>query len=91
MKSFRQFIEETPTNVSSGFGVRGFGDISGNPAGTLNPWAAQNASTPPPGQELIDQHFDLHKAPTVGDGTIEAGIDADTKDGILNKKIKEKK
>lgn len=90
MKSFRQFLEETPANVSSGLGVRGFGDVSGNPAGAINTYAAANASAPPIAADMVAQHLDLHNAPTVGDGTIEAGIDADTKDNILNKKSKGK-
>ena len=45
MKKFRQWIiEHMPTNVSSGMGVRGFGDVTGNPAGDITNYAAANAA-----------------------------------------------
>lgn len=90
MKKFKEFISESPTNVSSGLGIRGFGDVSGDPKGSLSNWAAQNAVTPPPGQDLIAQHLDLHTSTS----SVDAGINSDTKDNILHigkVKIKAKK
>lgn len=79
MKTFKKFLEETPANVSAGTGVRGFGDVSGNPAGSINSYAAFNASDNSRTDAvngIIDQHNTMHT------GSLEAS-DADTKDNIL--------
>ena len=77
-------FEGTPANVSSGSGVRGFGDVSGMPAGDISNYAAANASAPPAAGDMVNQHNSMH----VGVSTLKAGMDADTKDNIMNKKKK---
>lgn len=81
MKTFRQFLEETPANVSAGTGVRGFGDVSGNPMGDISNYAAANASAPPVAAAMVDQHNAMHTA------ALQAS-DADTKDNLLKPKKK---
>lgn len=80
MITFKEFISESPTNVSSGLGIRGLGDVSGDPKGSLSNWAAQNAATPPPAQDLINQHLDLHTSTS----SVSSGINSDTKDNIIH-------
>ena len=79
MKSFRTWIEEA-TNCSAGIGVRGLGDVTGEPKGDISAYAAANASSPAPTQDMVDQHNGLHT------DALKAGIEADTKDNILKKK-----
>lgn len=44
MKKFSQWVSESaPANVSAGLGVRGLGDVSGQPAGDISNYAAANA------------------------------------------------
>lgn len=76
MKTFKEFLEETPANVSAGTGVRGFGDVSGNPTGDITNYAAANASAPPVAAAMVDQHNALHT------GMLDKS-DADTKDNVL--------
>lgn len=45
MKTLRQFLEETPTNsISGGFGVRGLGNVTGDPLGDTTAYATNNAA-----------------------------------------------
>lgn len=45
IKTFASWLsEDAPTNVSAGEGVRGFGDVSGQPAGSISNYAAANAA-----------------------------------------------
>lgn len=74
-------FENAPTNVSVGAGIRGLGDVSGQPAGDISNYAAANASTPAPAADIVNQHNAMHV------DALKAGMDADTKDNILKKKI----
>lgn len=78
---FKNWLMES-TNASAGAGIRGFGDVSGQPAGDISNYAATNASTPPQAQGMVDQHNSMH----VGIATVQAGMEADTKDNVLKKK-----
>lgn len=46
MKKFCEWLAEegAPTNVSSGLGIRGLGDVTGTPAGSISNYAAANAA-----------------------------------------------
>lgn len=45
IKTFTSWLsEDAPTNVSAGTGVRGFGDVSGQPAGSISNYAAANSA-----------------------------------------------
>lgn len=45
MKKFKLWIiEDGPTNISAGTGVRGLGDVSGQPGGSISNYAAANAA-----------------------------------------------
>lgn len=45
MKKFSQWVSESaPANVSAGLGVRGLGDVTGQPAGNITNYAAANAA-----------------------------------------------
>lgn len=77
MKSFQLWLNEI-TNSSAGTGVRGFGDVSGNPGGNLNAYAAQNAIAVPVAQDMVNQHNSLH--------SIQVNTNSDTKDNILRSK-----
>lgn len=59
MKKFKCWLKEV-TNCAAGSGVRGFGDVSGNPAGDISSYAATNAQMPPAAQPMVDQHLALH-------------------------------
>lgn len=91
MKSFKQWIvENTPSNVSAGIGIRGLGDVTGNPTGDISAYAAANAATPPAAQAMVDQHNALHNG-TMNTSDNVMGYDGgDTKDQILNPKAKKK-
>lgn len=79
MRTFRAWVNES-TNCSAGSGIRGFGDVSGQPAGDITNYAAANAQTPAQAQGLVDQHNAMHT------DALKAGVDADTKDNVLKKK-----
>lgn len=55
-------VESSPANCSAGSGVRGFGDVSGQPTGSISNYAAanaiENADTP---KDLLKQHSSMHK------------------------------
>lgn len=75
MKTFSQWVSESaPANVSAGIGVRGLGDVTGNPAGDITNYAAANAAE----QARITAELGINTS----DGVIgyEGG---DTKDQIL--------
>lgn len=76
---FKTWLMEV-ANVSAGAGVRGFGDVTGQPAGDISNYAAANASTPAPAADIVNQHNAMHV------DALKAGMDADTKDNILKKK-----
>jgi len=78
MKTFKQFLESAPANVSSGTGIRGFGDVSGTPGGNVSNYTSQNAVTPPVAQQMVDQHVELHNTTDqvggdITDGNIKKG------------------
>lgn len=67
MKSFKDFInEDGPANCSAGSGVRGFGDVSGQPAGNISNYAAINNADSIADSDLrysiLAAHGALHKA-----------------------------
>lgn len=82
MKTFRSWLKEDgPTNgIGSGGGVRGLGNVTGDPGGDLTGYAAQNAAATPPAQSMVSQHMDMHG---MGVSSLQAGMDADTKDNVL--------
>lgn len=78
MITFKQWMtEESPTNVSSGTGVRGFGDVTGNPAGDISNYAATNAATSTQIANSLAAHIN-----SLND--IKASMDTDTKNDILH-------
>lgn len=79
MKKFKRWLTEI-TNCSAGPGIRGMGDVSGTPGGDITNYAAQNASAPPVAQAMVDAHNAMHG---VGIATVQAGMDADTKDNVM--------
>jgi hypothetical protein len=84
MKTLKQFLDETPANISAGTGVRGFGDVSGTPTGDITNYAAFNASDNSRADAvngIVDQHNAMHT------DSLEAS-DADTKDNLLKPKKK---
>lgn len=79
MKKFCDWLkEEGPANVSVGLGIRGLGDVTGEPKGSITNYAAANAAEAP--KPFIN----------TSDGVMgyEGG---DTKDQIMGKKNKAKK
>jgi hypothetical protein len=74
MKPFKQWLTEI-TNGTAGIAVRGLGNVTGDPAGSISAYAARNAAeAPKPFMNTVDS--------VVG---YEGG---DTEDQILNKKKK---
>lgn len=65
MKSFKDFISESPANCSAGSGVRGFGDVSGQPAGNISNYAiannAESISDLDQQNHILAAHNSLHK------------------------------
>lgn len=74
MKPFKKWLNEL-TNVSAGLGVRGLGDVSGTPAGSISAYAAANAAeAPKPITNTVD--------------TVVSYEGGDTEDQIMNRKKK---
>jgi hypothetical protein len=63
MKNFKSWLAETSTNVSAGFGVRGLGDVSGQPTGDISNYAMSNSSEQEKltnnTQQMIDDHNNI--------------------------------
>jgi hypothetical protein len=79
MKTFKNWLKEDgPANgIGSGGGIRGLGNVTGDPGGGISNYAAQNAAAPPAAQALIDQHNAMVNTDAVGgditDGNIKKG------------------
>jgi len=78
MKTFCQWIKESlPTN-STGGGIRGLGNVTGVPGGTISSYAAFNAS-----DTSVSDAVNAMHATTNNTGDVKDSNTADTKNNIL--------
>jgi hypothetical protein len=83
MKTFCQWIKESSPTNSTGGEIRGLGNVSGVPGGTVSSYADFNASDTTVTNAVNAMHAVTNNVSDVKDGN-----DADTKDNIL--KVKKK-
>lgn len=65
IKNFSSWLSESaPTNVSAGTGVRGLGDVTGQPAGSISNYAAANAiANGDSPDDILKAHRSMHVTP----------------------------
>jgi len=78
MKTFCQWIKESSPTNSTGGGIRGLGNVTGVPGGTISSYAAFNAAD----TSVSDAVNAMHAA-TNNTGDVKDGNTADTKNNIL--------
>jgi len=83
MKTFCQWIKESSPTNSTGGEIRGMGNVTGVPGGTISSYAAFNASD----TSVTDAVNAMHAA-TNNINDVKDGNTADTKNNILKAKKK---
>lgn len=78
MKTFCQWIKENAPTNGTGDGIRGLGNVSGVPGGTISNYAAFNSS-----DNSVTAAVNAMHAATNNINDVKDGNDADTKDNIL--------